>query len=395
MKSPFVVKLCALAMLAALPWSAAQGQEPGREPVTTVVPVEAPSPVEMRMETPGPRPDSMPVATPAPVSEPATLVVPQETAAPSPAASAMPDLLRAATELTPPDPASIPTATPEPLPVETPVPTPAPAAVETPAPTATLNPAEPPAPTPAAMPESTPSPTAAPAPIETAGSPIPARTTSLREAGQEPSPAAPAMNEAPEAPAEEPVPSPTPVPPPILVNHFSIEIDLTHQTAYLLVDGHKAVESPISSGRAGKETAPGNFEVIQKDLNHFSNLYGKIVEKDSGRLVKAGADAAMPLPKGCIFVPAPMKWFLRFDGAAGMHAGILPGYAASHGCVRMPAEKAEIFYNTVDVGTPVHVFGTAPVHEEPQHEEAPKAVAAMPRATPVPTPKPHHGWLFF
>ena len=184
---------------------------------------------------------------------------------------------------------------------------------------------------------------------------------------------------------------PSPPPP----SPYSIEIDLGDQRAYLLKDGHKIAESPISSGREGHLTPTGNFEVIQKDLNHFSNLYGKFVDKNSGRVVKSGADAAMPVPKGCKFVPAPMKWFMRFEGAAGMHAGILPGYAASHGCVRMPAAKAELFYNTVDIGTPVHVFGTPPVrvvHEEAEPHRRP-AAAAMP-PTPYPTPKPRHGWWF-
>ncbi len=177
---------------------------------------------------------------------------------------------------------------------------------------------------------------------------------------------------------------------------YSIEIDLGHQRAYLLKNGQKIAESPISSGREGHATPTGNFEVIQKDLNHFSNLYGKFVEKGSGAVVKSGADSAMPVPKGCKFVPAPMKWFMRFDGAAGMHAGILPGYAASHGCVRMPASKAELFYSTVEVGTPVHVFGSAPAggsHEghAPRHLAVVTAKPA-PVVTPTPRPRPH--WWF-
>ncbi len=188
----------------------------------------------------------------------------------------------------------------------------------------------------------------------------------------------------------------TPPPPP---SPYSIEIDLGHQRAYLLKNGRKIAESPVSSGREGHVTPTGNFEVIQKDLNHFSNLYGKIVEKDSGRVVKSGADSAMPIPKGCKFVPAPMKWFMRFDGAAGMHAGILPGYAASHGCVRMPASKAEMFYSLVEVGTPVHVFGSAPGRAEHEEEHATRHVAMVTaRPAPAPAPAPprtKHGWLWF
>ena len=65
----------------------------------------------------------------------------------------------------------------------------------------------------------------------------------------------------------------------------------------------------------------------------------------------------MRVPRGCRFVPAPMRYFVRFDGANGLHAGILPGYPASHGCVRLPDQSAIAIFNAVDVGTPVTVFG--------------------------------------
>jgi len=48
---------------------------------------------------------------------------------------------------------------------------------------------------------------------------------------------------------------------------------------------------------------------------------------------------------------------MRFCGADGMHAGYLPGYPTSHGCVRMPEQYAIAFFNSVGVGTPVSVFG--------------------------------------
>jgi hypothetical protein len=51
---------------------------------------------------------------------------------------------------------------------------------------------------------------------------------------------------------------------------------------------------------------------------------------------------------------------MRFHSADGMHAGYLPGYPASHGCVRMPEELALAFYQAVEVGTPVTVFGRTP-----------------------------------
>jgi hypothetical protein len=68
----------------------------------------------------------------------------------------------------------------------------------------------------------------------------------------------------------------------------------------------------------------------------------------------------MRVPPGCRFVQAPMPYFMRFNGAEGMHAGYLPGYPASHGCVRLPKEKAIAFFEAVEVGTPVTVFGRTP-----------------------------------
>ena len=119
------------------------------------------------------------------------------------------------------------------------------------------------------------------------------------------------------------------------------------------------MQSPISSGRYGHLTETGSFKVIEKERNHHSSIYGKIVDS-YGQTVIADADVDMRVPRGCKFVPAPMPWFMRFHGADGLHAGYLPGYPASHGCVRMPDQSAVAFYNAVEVGTPVTVFGRTP-----------------------------------
>ncbi|MDQ6654475.1 MAG: L,D-transpeptidase, partial [Verrucomicrobiota bacterium] len=88
------------------------------------------------------------------------------------------------------------------------------------------------------------------------------------------------------------------------------------------------------------------------------------------------------------FVPAPMRYFMRFNGAEGMHAGYLPGYAASHGCVRLPEENAIALFNAVEVGTPVTVFGRTPARgsmrervygSRPQREEWRDGRAFYPR----------------
>ena len=154
---------------------------------------------------------------------------------------------------------------------------------------------------------------------------------------------------------------------------YSVEIDLSDQRAYLLYEGRVVLESPISSGRAKYRTPTGRFKLLSKSINHRSSLYGKIVDA-SGRTIVADADRDMSVPAGGRFVNAPMPYFMRFHGGIGLHAGYLPGYPASHGCVRMPKEYAQEFFSAIDIGTPVTVFGSAPQGRrvetvEPQYEE--------------------------
>jgi lipoprotein-anchoring transpeptidase ErfK/SrfK len=169
---------------------------------------------------------------------------------------------------------------------------------------------------------------------------------------------------------------------------LAIDIDLAAQKAFLLQDGKVIYDSPVSSGRPGHRTPTGDFQVLEKDDNHLSSLYGKIVDANGKTVVRDG-DADMPVPKGGKFVQAPMKHFLRFDGANGMHSGYLPGYPASHGCVRMPDVKADLFFSIAEVGTPVRVHGKPP-ETTPAATEKQKA-----GATPIPTPPPHKWWQIF
>jgi hypothetical protein len=138
---------------------------------------------------------------------------------------------------------------------------------------------------------------------------------------------------------------------------YSVQLDLTEQKAYLLYNGRAIMESQISSGRPGHLTPAGAFHITNKDLNHVSSIYGRIVDR-RGRTVVADADVDMPTPVSTKFVNAPMRYFMQFAPGIGMHAGYLPGYPASHGCVRMPEQNAIAFYRVVTVGTPVIVFGS-------------------------------------
>src|SRR5664279_3012887 len=88
------------------------------------------------------------------------------------------------------------------------------------------------------------------------------------------------------------------------------------------------LRAPVSSGQSGRETPAGIFSVIEKDADHHSNLYD---------------DASMPHMQR-----------LTWSGIA-LHGGHLPGYPASHGCVRMPFDFAEQLFDMTQMGLRVIV----------------------------------------
>jgi lipoprotein-anchoring transpeptidase ErfK/SrfK len=135
-----------------------------------------------------------------------------------------------------------------------------------------------------------------------------------------------------------------------------IVISLPKQRAYLIMGEEIVIDSPISSGKRGHSSPSGDFSVLEKDADHRSNIYGDFVDS-SGRVVRAGISSRIDsAPSGTHYVGAPMKWFMRLtEGGVGMHVGILPGYPASHGCIRMPPDGAKFFYDNVKIGTPVAV----------------------------------------
>jgi lipoprotein-anchoring transpeptidase ErfK/SrfK len=88
------------------------------------------------------------------------------------------------------------------------------------------------------------------------------------------------------------------------------------------------LRAPVSSGQRGRETPAGVFSIIQKDAEHYSNLYD---------------DAYMPHMQR-----------LTWSGIA-LHGGPLPGHPASHGCVRMPYDFAERLFSATSLGMRVIV----------------------------------------
>ena len=135
-------------------------------------------------------------------------------------------------------------------------------------------------------------------------------------------------------------------------------VSLSKQRIYLMTGDQVYIDSPISSGKAGHESPRGNFSILEKDADHRSSVYGNFVDH-GGRIVRSGVSTKIDsAPSGTRYQGAPMKWFCRLtQTGVGFHIGILPGYPASHGCIRLPADIAPMIYSKVRVGTKVTVEG--------------------------------------
>ena len=111
----------------------------------------------------------------------------------------------------------------------------------------------------------------------------------------------------------------------------------------------------MTTGKPEHDTPTGHFTVIAKDQDHKSNLYGVLL--DSNGYVIGYAQAGNPVPAGAVYDSADMPYYLRIsDDGVGLHAGYLPGYPASHGCIRLPKAFAKLLFSSVPVGTPVDVI---------------------------------------
>lgn len=169
-----------------------------------------------------------------------------------------------------------------------------------------------------------------------------------------------------------------------------IEIDLSQQAARYYKGGQLVGQSPISSGREGYGTHSGTYRIMEKDLDHRSSLYGAFVDS-SDHIVVEDVDARRDrAPAGTRFKGASMRYFMRVTGAVGMHEGYLPGFPASHGCIRLPSHMASTFFNATPAGTPVVIIGNAANAESTQPVHDPLLgypPGTQPAATPALTTK--------
>lgn len=140
----------------------------------------------------------------------------------------------------------------------------------------------------------------------------------------------------------------------------SMTINLTEQRIYYYKGGQLAGVSTISSGREGYSTPTGSFKITQKNRDHKSSLYGNYVDAQGNILQKEVDVRKDPKPPGARFDGADMRYFMRVTGAVGMHEGYLPGFPASHGCIRLPPHMAHVFFRETPLGTPVKIVGRTP-----------------------------------
>jgi hypothetical protein len=167
-------------------------------------------------------------------------------------------------------------------------------------------------------------------------------------------------------PSPSPSPSPTPAPPTsreALEGGVLIVVSLPSQRMFVFKNGEPWNSSPVSTGRRGHDTPTGVFPILQKKVHHRSNLY----------------DGA----------PMPYMQRLTWDGAA-LHAGAVPGYPASHGCIRLPRGFAKQLYSLTDFSATVVLIADTPLGSEEEARALGSgglaALAVLQSARPRPLP---------
>ena len=134
-----------------------------------------------------------------------------------------------------------------------------------------------------------------------------------------------------------------------------IVVRISQQHAWFYKGGILVGESTVSTGKRGFDTPPGRYHVIEKDKDHLSSEFGDYIDR-RGDVLESNIDIRKdPMPDGARFDGARMPYFLRFNGGYGMHAGYVPRFRASHGCIRLPERMARHFFENAREGTPVIV----------------------------------------
>ncbi len=122
-----------------------------------------------------------------------------------------------------------------------------------------------------------------------------------------------------------------------------VVVSLTEQMAYVYRNGLRVGYTTVSTGKPGHETPTGVFTTLQKDKDHHSSIYH---------------GAAMPYTER-------LTW-----GGVALHAGGLPGYPSSHGCVHLPSEFARLLFDASPLGMTVVIANAASAPADVVHPAA-------------------------
>lgn len=120
----------------------------------------------------------------------------------------------------------------------------------------------------------------------------------------------------------------------------AIVVNLSDQLCFVYRNGVRIGTSTVSTGKEGHETPTGVFTILGKDVEHHSSIYN---------------NASMPYTER-----------LTWSGVA-LHAGGLPGYPSSHGCVHLPLAFSRLVFGITHVGTPVIIANAHSAPEDVLH----------------------------
>jgi len=172
-------------------------------------------------------------------------------------------------------------------------------------------------------------------------------------------PAAPAVPAKPKKNKKTTAEKVAPSAPPLPTGTLHVIVSIDQQRATLYSNGVAVASTKVSTGTKSHPTPMGVFSVIQKNRHHVSNLY---------------------------YAPMPYMQRLTWSGTA-LHTGALPGYPASHGCIRLTDEFAQLLWKATKLGARVIVTRDDVQPAEFTHAKliVPKPfVAALPAPAAVP-----------
>ena len=136
-------------------------------------------------------------------------------------------------------------------------------------------------------------------------------------------------------------------------------VNVSKQRAVVFRNGVPIGASTVSTGRPGHSTPTGVFTILQKHVEHYSSIYDN----------------------------APMPYMQRLTwGGVALHAGKLPGYPASHGCIRLPAGFAKLLYGATKIGMTVVI-----TDQQTTPRVAPAPSIVSPAARPI-NPRAIYEW---